>query len=205
LTRVLLVRHGRTSWNHAARYQGHTDVALSEIGRKQAQLLAQRLAKEEIKAVYASDLRRALETAKILAEPHNLAVETLPGLREINFGYWEGLTFAEISEKYKDLAERWYSAPAEVQIPGGETFFQLKERVYSTVLELVKKHNQETIVVVTHAGPIRALICALFNIDLNYAFRIRQDNCALSIIEFYEGTGILCLLNDTSHLGETKD
>jgi alpha-ribazole phosphatase len=164
--------------------------------------LAQRLAKEEIKAIYASDLKRALETAEILAEPHHLTVETLPGLREIDFGHWEGLTFAEISEKYKDLADKWYSAPAEVQIPGGETFFQLKERIYTTILELVEKHDQETIVVVTHAGPIRALVCALLNIDLNYAFRIRQDNCALNIIEFYEGIGILCLLNDTSHLGE---
>ncbi|MGB9792453.1 MAG: alpha-ribazole phosphatase [Thermacetogeniaceae bacterium] len=199
MTRIYLVRHGETLWNNAARYQGHTDIELSETGRKQAYALAKRLANENIDAIYASDLRRALETASILAVPHKLPVQALPELREINFGVWEGLTFEEIKTKYQDLAERWHNLPATVRIPGGETFEEVKERAYNTILKLVQKHDPGTIIVVTHGGTIRAIICALLGIDLNHAFRIRQDNGSLNIIEFYENWGVLCLLNDTTH------
>lgn len=200
MTRVLLVRHGQTIWNHTARYQGYTDIELSETGLRQAHLLAQRLATEQVHAVHASDLKRAVETAQILARPHNLPVQTNSKLREINFGLWEGLTFNEIRTKFENLADKWYTSPAQIQIPEGETFFQLKERAYQALIELVKNHKPGTIIVVTHAGTIRAIICALLNIDLNFAFRIRQDNGALNIIEFYKDQEILCLLNDTSHL-----
>ncbi|MDH7578779.1 MAG: alpha-ribazole phosphatase [Bacillota bacterium] len=200
MTRLLLVRHGQTGWNHDARYQGHTDIELSEAGFKQAQLLAQRLVREPVEAVYASDLRRAFETARIVAAPHKLQVQTVPELREINFGAWEGLTFEEIKTQFRELAANWYTSPAKIRIPQGETFAELKERAYNTVMELVKKHDPGTLIIVTHGGTIRAIICALLNIDLNHAFRIRQDNGALNIIEYYENRGVLCLLNDTHHL-----
>lgn len=200
MTRIYLVRHGQTLWNNASRYQGHTDIELSDTGRKQANALAKRLAKEEINAIYSSDLKRALETAIILAAPHNLPVQTLQELREINFGVWEGLTFEEIRAKYQELADRWHKLPATVRIPGGETFEEVKERAYRIILKLAQKHNPGTIVVVTHGGTIRAIICALLGIDLNHAFRIRQDNGSLNIIEFYEDWGVLCLLNDTTHI-----
>lgn len=200
MTRIYLVRHGQTLWNSSARYQGHADVGLSDIGREQARALSKRLAKEAINAIYSSDLKRALETASILAEPHNLPVQALPELREINFGAWEGLTFDEIKAKYPELAERWHKLPATVRIPGGETFEEVKERAYSIILKLVQKHDPGAIVVVTHGGTIRAIICALLEIDLNHAFHIRQDNGSLNIIEFYEDWGILCLLNDTTHI-----
>ncbi len=102
MTKLLLVRHGQTLWNHVARYQGHTDIDLSDTGRTQAKLLSMRLAGVSLQAVYASDLRRALDTARIIAEPHDLAVQALPQLREINFGAWEGLTFKEIKAGYSD-------------------------------------------------------------------------------------------------------
>ncbi len=200
MTRLLLVRHGQTLWNHISRYQGHTDVLLSDTGREQARLLARRLAAEKVAAVYSSDLKRALETAEILAAPHRLTVKKVPELREIHFGVWEGLTFKEIQEKYSDLAERWYQYPATVRIPEGETFEELKERAYGAILRLVAKHPSDTIIVVAHGGTIRTIICGLLDIDLNHAFHIRQDNGALNIIEFYEGYGVLTLLNDTSHL-----
>ncbi len=200
MTRLLLVRHGQTVWNHDARYQGHTDIELSETGFNQAHLLAERLASEPVQAVYASDLKRAFETARILAIPHKLKVQAIPNLREINFGAWEGLTFEEIKTRFRELAAHWYTSPAKIQIPQGETFAQLKERAYNTILELVKKHEKETIIVVTHGGTIRTIICALLDIDLNHAFRIRQDNGALNIIEYYQDRGVLCLLNDTYHL-----
>lgn len=200
MTRLLLVRHGQTLWNYKSRYQGHTDVELSETGRKQAESLAQRLAADPIQAVYASDLQRAYETARILALPHRLQVHKVPGLREINFGVWEGLTFKEIETRYKELAERWYVSPATVRIPQGETFQELKERAYGAILEMAVKHDPGTVIVVTHGGTIRAIICGLLDLDLNSAFRIQQDNVALNIIDFYKGRGVLSLLNDTHHI-----
>jgi alpha-ribazole phosphatase len=201
MTKLLLVRHGQTLWNNAARYQGHTDIDLSDAGRTQAMLLSQRLAGVALQAVYASDLRRALDTARIIAEPHGLAVQPLPKLREINFGAWEGLTFKEIKTAYSDIADNWHASPGSVRIPDGETFQELTERAYGAVTDLVKRHDPGTVAVITHGGAIRAIICALLSIDLNNVFRIRQDNAALNIIDFYEGYGILNLLNDTHHLG----
>jgi alpha-ribazole phosphatase len=187
LTRLLLVRHGETIWNHTSRYQGHTDIELSETGREQARSLAKRLKTEKVKAVYSSDLKRAFETASILASPHNLPVKATKELREINFGDWEGLTYQEIMEEYRELASEWYQHPGKIRIPGGETFTDVKERAYNTILELARQNDPGTIIVVAHGGTIRAIICGLLDIDLNHAFQIRQDNTALNIIEYNQG------------------
>jgi alpha-ribazole phosphatase len=202
LKRLLLVRHGETIWNHTSRYQGHTDIELSETGREQARSLAKRLKTEKVKAVYSSDLKRAFETASILASPHNLPVKATKELREINFGDWEGLTYQEIMEEYRELASEWYQHPGKIRIPGGETFTDVKERAYNTILELARQNDPGTIIVVAHGGTIRAIICGLLDIDLNHAFQIRQDNTALNIIEYNHGGYIvLSLLNGVSHLG----
>lgn len=202
MTRLLLVRHGETIWNHTSRYQGHTDIELSETGREQARSLAKRLKTEKVKAVYSSDLKRAFETASILASPHNLPVKATKELREINFGDWEGLTYQEIMEEYRELASEWYQHPGKIRIPGGETFTDVKERAYNTILELARQNDPGTIIVVAHGGTIRAIICGLLDIDLNHAFQIRQDNTALNIIEYNHGGYIvLPLLNGVSHLG----
>jgi alpha-ribazole phosphatase len=194
------VRHGQTLWNHIARYQGHSDIELSDTGRDQASRLSLRLSTVSLQAVYASDLKRALDTARIIAEPHGLDVQELPQLREINFGAWEGLTFQDIEQRYPDIAKSWHASPGSVRIPDGETFQELMERTYSTILDLAKSNDPGTVAVVTHGGAIRSIICALLGVDLNNLFRIRQDNVALNIIDFYDGYGILNLLNDTHHL-----
>lgn len=199
MTKLLLIRHGETLWNYHSRYQGHTDIELSDAGRSQAELLSKRLSDQPLQAAYASDLRRALETASIIARPHNLAVQTLPQLREINFGAWEGLTYKEIRARFGGLVDSWHASPATVRIPGGETFQDLVARAYGAVTDLVKKHDSATIAVVAHGGTIRAIVCVLLGIDLNHLFRIKQDNGALNIIDFYEDYGILSLLNDTHH------
>ena len=103
-------------------------------------------------------------------------------------------------EQYRDLASEWYKYPNKVRIPGGETFTDVKERAYSAILELACKMTR-TIIVVAHGGTIRAVICGLLDLDLNHAFRIRQDNAALNIIEYNQGGyTVLSLLNGISHL-----
>lgn len=199
MAKLFLVRHGESVWNNRCRYQGQADIQLSDTGRLQARLLAERLKKEKITDVYSSDLKRAYDTANILAAPHNLHVQVTKELRDINFGVWEGLSHEQILSQYGELAKKWYMYPAEVRIPGGETFVELKERAYNAVLDILRKNTDGTIIV-THGFTILAIICGLLEIDLNLAFRLRQDNTALNIIEYNEGSIMLSLLNDINHL-----
>ncbi len=200
MTRLYLIRHGVTIWNNESKYQGHSDVPLAESGRQQAQLAAAWLQKEKLAAVYASDLNRAFETAQIIAATHDLAVISIPALREMNFGVWEGLTFNQIKENYADLVEIWSTTPEKLLIPDGESFDQLKARAHRALMELVARHPEENIVVVSHGGTIRTLICAVLDLPLNRIWQFRQDNTAVNIIDFYGKKAILSLLNSTAHL-----
>lgn len=200
MTKVILVRHGQTLWNVEMKYQGHCDVALTEKGLQQAELAANSLANEEISAIYASDLDRALKTAECIAQKHKLQVVAIPGLREIHFGQWEGLTYDKINNEWSEIMAKLFTHPDEIQIPGGETFREVKERATSALSKLIEKHPNETIVVVSHGGTIRTLLCAALNIHLNYLWNIKQDNTAINILEYYDKQVVVSLVNDTHHL-----
>lgn len=201
MTKVILVRHGQTLWNLEMKYQGHCDVALTEKGVEQARLVAQRLANENISAVYASDLCRALKTAECIAERHNnLPVIPVPGLREINFGEWEGLTYEGINSQWSDTMSTLFTHPDEAQIPGGETFREVKERATSALEKLVAEHPNQTIAVVSHGGTIRTLLCSVLNIHLNHLWNIKQDNTAVNMLEYYDEQVLVSLVNDVHHL-----
>lgn len=200
MTKVILVRHGQTLWNLEMKYQGHCDIALTEKGLKQAELAANSLANEEISAIYASDLDRALKTAESIAQKHKLQVVAIPGLREIHFGQWEGLTYDTINSEWSETMAKLFTHPDEIQIPGGETFREVKERATSALSKLIEKHPNETIVVVSHGGTIRTLLCAALNIHLNYLWNIKQDNTAINILEYHDKQVVVSLVNDTHHL-----
>jgi len=202
VTRIILVRHARTFWNDQGKYGGHTDVGLDELGREQIRKVAQRLKKYAVKAVYTSDLQRAYETAWAIAKTHNLPVERFCDLREINFGQWEGKTYQEIVQEDQKIMESWLKDPFNTCIPEGETMSEMQKRVCRCLLEIVQKHPEETVVVVTHAGPIWTIISYILEVPLQYYWRIKQSNTAVNIIDFYQGQGIIFLLNDISHLEE---
>ncbi len=200
MTKVILVRHGQTLWNLVMKYQGHCDVALTEKGLEQAMLAAQRLASEKITAVYASDLGRALKTAECIAQKHNLLVTAVPELKEINFGEWEGLTYEGANSQWTEEMSLLFTHPDEVIIPGGETFREVKERATMALAKIVAQHPNETIVVVSHGGTIRTLLCAALNIHLNYLWKIKQDNTAINVLEYHDGEVMVSLVNDVHHL-----
>ena len=200
MTKVILVRHGQTLWNLVMKYQGHCDVALTEKGVEQAMLAAQRLASEKITAVYASDLGRALKTAECIAQKHNLLVTAVPELKEINFGEWEGLTYEGANSQWTEEMSLLFTHPDEVIIPGGETFREVKERATGALAKIVAQHPDETIVVVSHGGTIRTLLCAALNIHLNYLWKIKQDNTAINVLEYHDGEVMVSLVNDVHHL-----
>jgi 2,3-bisphosphoglycerate-dependent phosphoglycerate mutase len=146
LTEILLVRHGETDWNRDGRFQGWADPPLNERGREQARALARTLAGERIDAVYASDLRRARETAEILAEPHGAPVVVDADLREIDVGSWSGLTRAEIEERFPGADHH-----------DGESREAHQARVVAAVERLARDHPGERILLVSHGGSLRAL------------------------------------------------
>ena len=116
-TRLVLVRHGETSWNSEGRFQGRADIPLSEVGQRQAVALAAALAREEMHAIYSSDLRRAWDTALAIAERHSVPVCREPGLREMDFGSWEGLTYDQIRGIWPNVLAAWQADPLRVAPP----------------------------------------------------------------------------------------
>ncbi|SMD06055.1 alpha-ribazole phosphatase [Sporomusa malonica] len=202
MTRLIVVRHGQTLWNLERKYQGHSDIALNDKGLRQAEAVAARLSEETIDAVYASDLSRAFKTAECIAAKHGLKVNLVPELREIKFGDWEGLTYEQISDRWPGLLGKLWTTPDELEIPGGETFHQLKERAYAAIKKIVDAHPEQTVIVVAHGGTIGTILCAMLDIHLNHVWSIKQDNTAVNIIDYYDGRPTLSLINCSRHLKE---
>ena len=202
MSRLLLVRHGETELNSTERYWGRTDVKLSLGGMGQAERLRDRLATEPIDAVYSSDLKRALVTAEVISSEHKVDIVTCPELREMNYGDCEGLTFQEISSLYSELAELITNFSLELRFPGGEGFEGFIERTTKFLDRLNKHTAEQTILIVSHSGPLKVLVCRLLGIDLGHWRQIRLDNASLSIVETYPRGAVLSLLNDISHLKE---
>ncbi|MGE5554503.1 MAG: histidine phosphatase family protein [Betaproteobacteria bacterium] len=200
-SRLILVRHGETEWNRSAKIQGQLDVVLSPVGREQAKKVARRLAAEKVAAVYSSDLARASETAAIIAEPHGLKVTTDPNLREGCFGAWQGLTMAEVQERFAENYAAVRRDPVHGRPADGECIAEVADRAQRAVEGIVAAHSGEMAVIVTHGGTLKALICRFLGLDLSQRWRLVIDNCSLTIFAWREGSPVLLTLNDTSHLG----
>jgi len=200
LSRLLLVRHGITEFNSSRRFAGYSDVELNDEGLRQVEKLRDRLAKEKIDAIYCSDLKRAVATAEIIASGRNLEIVRCPELREINYGDAEGLTFEEIGHRYPKLAEAITNFTLEISFPGGESFRGFIARTRKFLDRLNKHPVEQTILIVSHGGPLRVLVCDLLGIDQSHWRQLRCDNASLSIVETYPQRVVLSLLNDTSHL-----
>ncbi len=165
-TRLLVVRHGETAWNRATRIQGHTDIDLNDHGRWQAGRLAAALRDEPIAAVYASDLKRARETAEAVAHPAGLPVHTHTGLRERGFGRFEGHTWDELELKWPTETLAWRKRMPDFAPPGGETLLTLRERVVAAVHDIAARHAGEQILLVAHGGVLDILYRAATRLEL---------------------------------------
>ncbi|MHB1319285.1 MAG: histidine phosphatase family protein [Anaerolineae bacterium] len=202
MPRLYAVRHGITGWNALGRIQGHAQSQLTEIGRKQAEAIAERLSTEHIDAVYASDLDRAMHTAQAIARPHGLAVYPDPRLREAAYGDWEGRTMDELRQLYPDTVTEWMSEPVTVAPSGGESLDEVAARVGSFLEELRAHPDDEQIVVVGHGGSIRALLCLALCVPQGYSRRVRVDTASLSIVDLRPNRCVVMALNDRHHLTE---
>lgn len=204
-TTLLLIRHGQTPWNALGKIQGCTDIDLEDTGRLQAQLLSEKL-NGDFSAIYTSPLKRAHETASILAAPTSLTPIATNGLREINFGLWEGLTFKEVATKYPEAYAFWKQDELEAPLCGGDgSIRQCSLHARDCILELIEKHRGETIVAVSHGGLIKASLIGLFDLKMTMYHQMAFGNTCVTTIRFDEALKpILVGLNDTSHLIDSE-
>lgn len=170
MTIVYLVRHGQTEWNSSKRAQGQADIALDARGHEQAIAAAFELSRTKIDGVYSSDLMRAVDTARPIAESHGLEVQVMPEFREIDQGEWEGLHVDEIKERWPDLwgPARHYSAR-----PGGESPQQVRKRALEGLAKVVSEHPEGDVAIVSHGGTIRWLAAEALGYDDKRSARIR--------------------------------
>jgi broad specificity phosphatase PhoE len=207
VTRVFMVRHGATVLSDEDRFAGATDIALSDDGREQTRRLARRLRDEKIVAVYASPLGRTVETAQILATPHKLEVQARDGLREINHGRWEGMTRREVEQKFPEEAAEWEKDPFTFAPLGGESGLAVTARALPALIDIVREHAGQNILVVSHKATIRLLLSSLLGFDpRRYRDNLDQKPAALNIVDFRDATRArLSLFNDTSHYDQIPD
>ena len=200
-TRLFLVRHGATVSTAENRFSGASDVPLSDEGREQARRLAFRLRNEALAAVYASSLSRTAETARLLAEPHKLAVQTRAEFREISHGHWEQMTRAEVEKQFPGELASWDKDPYTFAPQGGETGLAVTARALPALIELVREHSGANLLVVSHKATIRLLLSSLLGFDpRRYRDNLDQSPAALNIIDFKDPVRArLTLFNDTSH------
>ncbi|MEO6969483.1 MAG: histidine phosphatase family protein [Chthoniobacterales bacterium] len=200
-TRIFLIRHGATVLTAEDRFAGASDVELSDAGRGQVQGLAKRLSDEKVAAVYASPLGRTVETASIIAKPHKLEVVRRDGLREISHGRWEQMTRREVEAKFPEEAAAWEEDPYTFAPQGGESGLAVTARALPVLLEIVREHRDQNVIIVSHKATIRLLLSSLLGFDpRRYRDNLDQSPAALNIVDFRNAAHArLTLFNSTSH------
>lgn len=203
--KLYLVRHGETIWNATGRCQGHSDVPLSDHGRRQAQALSNRLVGIAFAAAWCSDLCRATETARILVAGRGLTPQEDPRLREIALGEWEGLLLAEVAERYPDARRRWLEDPGGHTVPGGESLSQVQRRVAAALDDLRQRHQGEHVLVVSHGFATLSYLCHVLELPLATFRRLWLDPTGVSEVRFGRRGAVLARLNDTAHLETLRE
>jgi broad specificity phosphatase PhoE len=183
MTRLYLVRHGETDWNLEGRWQGQTDVPLNGRGRLQAEQTAAWLADEGLAAVYTSDLKRAVETARLIAEPHGVQVIVDPRLRETNLGKWEGMLLGEIEAKYEKEFEARRSDPFRMAPPGGENAHQVQERVLAAIHEIVERHPDGRAAVISHGYALATVRSHFLKLPIEQLRELVPQNGEIIVVD----------------------
>lgn len=196
---LILVRHGETEWNVQRRFQGQADVPLSELGKRQAELVAERFAGKPIDAIYASDLKRAWETASLIAKKIGLEVLSEPRLRELKFGILEGLTFEEAEKQHPEVIAAWLEDFNNIP-QGAETIDQFNTRIVSLLDELKSEHDEQVVLLVGHGGSLSEILRVVLGLSREKRWYLEMDNTGLSEVSIAEDYISLKRINDTCHL-----
>ena len=196
-TRIYLLRHGETvnTSDGRFRYNGHTDVDVTNRGIAQLEQQAEALKKYPICRVYSSDLIRSLKGAQAIAKVVSAETHNDERLKEIHSGRWEALTVDEVQDQFPGEFEERYSDIVNFRIPGGENLIDARMRSSAAINELVKMHKGQEIAIVAHGGINRLILCEAMGLDLKHLLRIEQGFGCLNIIDYYGETSVVKLIN----------
>jgi broad specificity phosphatase PhoE len=195
--KLLLARHGQSTWNSLRRFQGIADVPLSDVGRAQARALGHAVRRHRITRAYVSPLRRAAETAELALAGSDVEIVTMPDLRELSLGAWEGCTVTEIRAQDGDPYRAWLRAPVDCPPPEGEALHDVCTRMLGVVEQIEAVHRpDDDVLIVAHGGVISVYACHLLGCSFNSLWRLRVDNASLTVV----APPRVVTLNDTSHL-----
>ena len=198
MDKLILIRHGQTDYTQDKRYCGHTNIPLNKDGRRQVRRLRSKLKKIKIDKVYSSDLRRAVQTAKLLFRGKRVLKQK--ALREFDFGIFCGLTYKEVERLYPNIYDRWIKKPGSIKIPEGEDMRNFIQRVTAGLTKIASQNKKKTVAIVSHGGVIRIMLIKILKLGLDRFWDIEQRAAALNIIEYTDKEPKIVKLNNTSYL-----
>ncbi len=201
---LILIRHGETEWNKKEVFRGRANVALNKTGIKQAEAVAKYLSAEKIDIIYSSPLKRALKTAQAIARYQKLRVNKSEGLTDFDYGEWQGLTVAEVNQKYLGLYQDWLDTPEQLRVPGGESLESVARRAMPFIQDAVTRQREGKIALVSHRVVLKVLICGFLCLDNSHFWSIKLDNGAITRFVFDGDRTILTGHNDTSYLKDIQ-
>lgn len=199
-TRILITRHGQTVTNTEGRFCGHAETELTDRGRAQAKALGLRLAPIELHAIYTSGLSRAVLTAHLATEDRGVPVAVDPDLRELHYGEWELEKGTVVARRYREQHQLMRAEDPAWHPPGGENILQVRARTMAALQRIVRKHKNETTLIVSHGTAINCMLGEVLGIAPTHNFRFGVANCSLSEVVVERGRFYVRYLNDTSHL-----
>lgn len=195
-TRLFLIRHGQVVNHHEYRYNGHFDVDITDEGVRQMERLSGFLQGRGIKAIYSSDLQRAVKGAEIISKGLGLKSGQVHGLRELSLGRWEGLTREEATGKFPEEADFRFRDLATTKVKGGESLVDLRNRVIPAISDIIGAHRGQGVCVIAHGGVNRVVLCEAMGLQLENFFRIEQDYGCLNLIDyFHDDVKVVKLVN----------
>jgi broad specificity phosphatase PhoE len=202
---AFLLRHGETDYHAQHRLLGRLDIGLNAKGQQQATRVKDFFRDTSIAAIYCSPLRRCMETARPVAEEKGIEIEVMPGLMEVDMGEWDGQYVDKLFKDEGEIVGLWMANPSSVSIPGGEDFGAVRERVLAATREITSRHpGPDLVLIVTHGGPIRGILCEALKMDLDDMFRVQIDLASVSTVKYFDGgipeTAMVTLVNETYHL-----
>lgn len=202
MTKIYIVRHCEAMGNLERKFQGLTDLDISDLGKKQLKALSERFKDINLEGIYSSPLLRAKKTANALRGDRKIEITELKGLIEINGGVYENLKYTEIIEKFPDFKDIWSNRPHDFAPENGEKMTHAYERIWNTVLNIAKENNGKTVACATHGGVIRCLICRALKNDITKLSQIPISyNTAVSLLEFDNDLNChISFFNDDSHI-----
>ncbi|MBA4393643.1 MAG: alpha-ribazole phosphatase [Desulfobacca sp.] len=194
-TRLFLVRHGEVVRHGQKTFLGFTDLGLSNRGKRQIQALAEYLKGVSLDQAYASDLIRAMDSARSICQGRSIQPLALPGFREMNMGDWDGKSWAEIKQKHPELSPFFFYNLKTFRFPGGETWTQFRSRVLGKLKNVLKDNQGKTILLAAHAGVNRIILAQAMGLRFRNMFQLDQGYACLNIIEYYGDFSRVTLMN----------